>query len=135
MSNSAAVRFPDGSVRYGVYDPTEESMWPPLFASINEAKAAWERRNGGADQSTVGDERPPSVEVAIFVDFDDGFWWIGEGTPAEITLGITWAGIIGTYDDIEWDDEPRTRHRDIPEWAQLALGLPTVRSRSQPEAT
>jgi len=65
MSNSAAVRFPDGSVRYGVYDPAEESMWPPLFATIDEAQAAWERRGEDADEPSVSDDQPSSVEVKI----------------------------------------------------------------------
>jgi hypothetical protein len=125
MSNSAAVLFPDGSVRYGVYDPAEEGIWPPLFDSIDEARAAWGRRDGDPGGSDVDDDRPASAEVKIFTDHDGGFWWIGEATRSEITLGTTWAGIIGTYDDIEWDDEPRTRHRDIPEWAREALALPS----------
>ncbi|HEX4217131.1 MAG TPA: hypothetical protein VHZ02_02080 [Acidimicrobiales bacterium] len=124
MSNSAAVRFPDGTVRYGVYDPTEESIWPPLFATIDDAKAAWSRRRTGAVEPTENEGQPSSVEVRIFADFDGGFWWIGEATEATVTLGITWAGMIGTVDDVEWDDEPRTRHRDVPDWAREALDLP-----------
>jgi hypothetical protein len=124
MSNSAAVRFPDGSVRYGVYDSSEESMWPPLFATIGEARVAWERRETGAGEPSVSDGPPSPVEVRIFADFDGGFWWIGEATHAAVTQGITWAGLIGTVDDVEWDDEPRTRHRDVPDWAREALGPP-----------
>ncbi len=123
MSNSAAVRFPDGSVRYGVYDPTEESMWPPLFATIEEARAAWERHGGDAGESDVGSDPFSSVEVKIFADFDGGFWWIGEATPSAVTLGVTWAGLIGSVEDVEWDDEPRTRHREVPDWAHKALHL------------
>jgi hypothetical protein len=123
MSNRAAVRFPDGSVRYGVYDPAEESMWPPLFGSPEEAEAAWGQRDAHSGGPDAHDEPPSSVEVKIFADHDGGFWWIGEGTTSAITLGTTWAGIIGSYDDIEWDDEPRTRHRDVPEWAREALGM------------
>ena len=122
MSSPAAVRFPDGSVRYGVYDAAEESMWPPLFDTLEEARAAWGQRGAHAGGRDADDERS-SAEVSIFADHDGGFWWIGEATPAAITLGTTWAGIIGSYDDIEWDDEPRTRHRDVPEWAREALGL------------
>jgi hypothetical protein len=123
MSNSAAVRFPDGSVRYGVYDPTDESMWPPLFATIDEARAAWGERGAGAGEPAVSDEQPSSVEVKIFADFDGGFWWIGEATPSVVTLGTTWAGLIGSVEDVEWDDEPRTRHREVPDWAREALSL------------
>lgn len=123
MSNSAAVRFPDGSVRYGVYDPTEESMWPPLFATIDGARLAWDQRGTDADEPSDGDDQASPVEVKIFVDFDGGFWWVGEATRLAITLGVTWAGLIGSVEDVEWDDEPRTRHRDVPEWAQEALGL------------
>ncbi len=123
MSPRAAVRFPDGSVRYGVYDPAEESVWPPLFGSPEDAMAAWGRRNARPGGPDADDEPPSSVEVTIFADHDGGFWWIGEATQATVTLGTTWAGIIGSYDDIEWDDEPRTRHRDVPTWAREALGL------------
>jgi hypothetical protein len=128
MSNSAAVRFPDGSVRYGVYDPTEESMWPPLFATIDEARVAWVRRGADADEASGGDvghggDGPSSVEVRIFADFDGGFWWVGEATESQITLGATWAGLIGSVEDVEWDDEPRTRHREVPDWAREALNL------------
>jgi hypothetical protein len=124
MSNSAAVRFPDGSVRYGVYDPSDESMWPPLFATIDDAQAAWSRRQADAVEPSVDDEHPSSVEVKIFADFDGGFWWIGEATPWAVTFGVTWAGLIGSVEDVEWDDEPRTRHREVPEWAREALSLP-----------
>jgi hypothetical protein len=123
MSNSAAVRFPDRSVRYGVYDPAEESMWPPLFATIDEARAAWEERGAGASEPAVGDEQTSSVEVKIFADFDGGFWWVGEAAPSVVTLGATWAGLIGSVEDVEWDDEPRTRHREVPDWAREALSL------------
>jgi hypothetical protein len=123
MSNSAAVQFPDGRVRYGVYDPAIESMWPPLFDTSADAQAAWDRRGPDDDQSSTSDGRP-GVEVKIFTDFDGGFWWIGEATETAITLGATWAGMIGTVEGEEWDDEPRTRHRDVPEWARQALGLP-----------
>jgi hypothetical protein len=128
MSNSAAVRFPDGSVRYGVYDPTEESMWPPLFATIDEASVAWERRGPDTDEASGGDVgdggvQPSSVEVKIFADFDSGFWWVGEATESRITLGATWAGLIGSVEDVEWDDEPRTRHREVPQWAREALSM------------
>jgi hypothetical protein len=123
MINSAAVRFPDGSVRYGVYDPTEDSMWPPLFATVDEAHAAWERHGADADGPGIGGDQPSSVEVKIFADSDGGFWWIGEATPSAITLGVTWAGLIGSVEDVEWDDEPRTRHREVPDWAREALSL------------
>jgi hypothetical protein len=123
MSNSAAVRFPDGSVRYGVYDPTEEGMWPPLFPTVEEARAAWERRGADSGGPGVGSDQPSSVEVRIFVDFDGGFWWVGEATTSAVTLGVTWAGLIGSVEDVEWDDEPRTRHREVPDWARQALDL------------
>ncbi|HXA31955.1 MAG TPA: hypothetical protein VNV87_06820 [Acidimicrobiales bacterium] len=128
MSNSAAVRFPDGSVRYGVYDPTEETMWPPLFATIDEARVAWTQRGAGGDSAGGGDgtgggDQRSSMEVKIFTDFDGGFWWVGEATESRITLGATWAGLIGSVEDVEWDDEPRTRHREMPEWAREALSL------------
>jgi hypothetical protein len=123
MINSAAVRFPDGSVRYGVYDPTVEGMWPLLFETSAEAQGAWDRRDTDADEPST-DDGLPVAEVKIFTDFDGGFWWIAEATKSAITLGATWAGMIGTVEDLEWDDEPRTRHRDVPEWARQALGLP-----------
>ena len=123
MSNSAAVRFPDGSVRYGVYDPTEESMWPPLFDTIEEARSAWKRLGPEVTEPSLSDDDLSSVEVKIFADFDGGFWWIGEATPLAVTLGVTWAGLIGSVEDVEWDDEPRTRHREVPEWAREALSL------------
>jgi hypothetical protein len=123
MTNSAAVRFPDGSVRYGVYDPTEEGMWPPLFPTVEEARAAWERRGADSGEPGVGSDQPSSVEVRIFVDFDGGFWWVGEATTSAVTVGVTWAGLIGSVEDVEWDDEPRTRHREVPDWARQALDL------------
>jgi hypothetical protein len=115
-------------VRYGVYDPTEESMWPPLFATIDEARVARERRGAAAARASGGDEadrgnQSSSVEVKIFTDFEGGFWWVGEATESRITLGATWAGLIGSVEDVEWDDEPRTRHREVPEWAREALSL------------
>ena len=123
MSNSAAVRFPDGSVRYGVYDPAEESMWPPLFTTIKEAQSAWKRLGAEVTEPSLDNDDLSAVEVKIFADFDGGFWWIGEATPLAVTLGVTWAGLIGSVEDVEWDDEPRTRHREVPEWAREALSL------------
>ena len=97
-------------------------MWPRLFDDPTEALAAWQAErdldagNGPEDDGDAG-----AVEVKVFAESGDGLWWVAEATPSRITIGATWTGVIGAYDDIEWEDEPRTVHREAPAWAVAAL--------------
>jgi hypothetical protein len=122
MACDVAVLFPSGLLRFGVYVPEEETMWPPLFERPEAARAAWEQV-GDVDAPAAGhgEDGTEPVEVKVFADYGDGMWWVAVATPSTITLGATWTGVIGAYSDIEWEDEPRSVHRERPDWAVAAL--------------
>lgn len=39
---SAQVKFPDGTIRHGIYNGTVDVYWPYLFATSEDAWAAWD---------------------------------------------------------------------------------------------
>jgi hypothetical protein len=71
------VRFPDGTLRYGLYNGTDDEMWAPLY---DTPQAAW----GGYSWSPSADtgEGEP-VEIAT--DYGGGGSWTGTATRNEVT--------------------------------------------------
>ena len=108
MSNaSAAVRFPDGTIRYGIYAGTSDLMYPALFEFIDEA---WDH-NRTSRMSECGDGIQQVLPVEIYSDYGDGFWWTGTATMTHIVDGIdgyeaTSMPIDGKPDWLVWKSRP-----------------------------
>lgn len=95
MSNaSAAILFPDGEIRYGIYHGTSDLMYPALFDTIDEA---WDNnRTDRMDERGAGQQQV--FPVVIYSDYGGGFYWNGTATRTDIIDGID-----------GWDDDhPRT---------------------------
>lgn len=95
------VQFPDGSVRYGLYDGTTDVAWPELFAT---PKAAWD--NYGAE--TPFDADPP-VPVRLATDYGGGCSWSGTSTRSRV---------IGGRDQFDASEDDDSYSDGLPSWAK-----------------
>ena len=109
MSNaSAAVRFPDGTIRYGIYHGTSDTMFGALFVSIDEA---WENSRT-ARMWDNGDKSLEVFPVVIYSDYGSGCYWEGTATKDSIVSGFAYWG--------DYDDIPITNGR--PDWLDWGEG-------------
>ena len=77
---SAAVRFPDGTIRYTTYSGLVDVLWGRLFPTIDEAWDAYDRWDDFPPAPSEGGE-----PVDIFADYDGGWLWRGTATPDYVT--------------------------------------------------
>lgn len=91
------VKFPDGSLRYGLYNGTDDFAWTELTAAPH---MAW---NGEQDSVEPG----PEVSVAIATDYGGGFAWEGTATKKALVKGT----LVDDNEDVVWTD------RTLPSWA------------------
>lgn len=78
------VLFPDGSLRYGIYNGTADIALPTLSATPEGAWDAW--RSGQSDWYDTwrdGDGEP----VRVATDYGGGFCWRATATPDRLTSG------------------------------------------------
>lgn len=107
---SMAVRFPDGEVRWGVYEGTSDVYAPWLYPSLD---AAWADSRSGErswDEPTDGDV----VDVEVWSGY--GYGWVVRGTAAKNRL-VT---------PMDWDDAgpeiwTGDGPDDLPPWVKEAL--------------
>lgn len=76
--SSMAVRFPDGTVKYGIYNGTSDVANADLHDTQNEA---WEAEGCFFDLTPVGEEE----DVVIFSAYGGGFYWPSKATRNRIT--------------------------------------------------
>lgn len=88
------VKFPDGSLRYGLYNGSSDFAWSELTATPHMAWA------GEKDSVEAG----PEVPVAIATDYGDGFAWEGTSTKQALVTGVL-------ADTVPWTDNK------LPSWA------------------
>lgn len=85
------VRFPDGTIRHGLYDGTSDIVMRPLYATAiqawdvycNDRNDAW-----GTDEQWNDFNGMVGEAVEIFTDYGGGFWWHGEALTEWVTSGI-----------------------------------------------
>lgn len=108
---SALVRFPDGTIKHGIYNGTADVMWDVLWDSCKDAWRGWglyyntiEHRL--ADNS-LSCHCSGQVDVEIYSSYGGGYWWEGKGCQKcmVITNGLD------PYDPMEFTD-------GCPEWAE-----------------
>jgi hypothetical protein len=91
---NAQVKFPDGTIRYGIYNGTVDVFWPYLFESSEETWSEWDKY-----YSDMNDYKPPFHEgyesaegpflnVEIADDYGGGTTYLGKATKRMI-VGAT----------------------------------------------
>lgn len=78
------VRFPDGEIRYGIYDNHADSA----VGQLHDAPGlAWDAQ--GDEGDTLPPATPePGVPVDIATDYADGSTWRGTATRNTLTAGF-----------------------------------------------
>ena len=112
-SASAAVLFPDGEIRYGIYHGTSDLMYSSLYTTIDDAWSAWSDSRDPSKNSfpNVRElwEKGDAVEVfdvTIYSDHGGGWSWSGQATKTDIVDGFD------PYDD----SRSQTRVDGEPSW-------------------
>lgn len=76
------VQFPDGTVRYGLYDGTSDVACSPLYSSPH---AAWDVYDLSGSDGEVPDE---AERVHVASDYGGGFSWVGLATRDRLVGGF-----------------------------------------------
>lgn len=80
------VVFPDGTVRYGIYNGTADSAHAPLLDSNEFTWAMW--RGVGPWRDSYGYEIGAGETVIVSSDYGSEHTWIGKATPDYLTEGF-----------------------------------------------
>jgi len=105
---TAKVKFPDGTIKYGIYNGTVDFYWSPLFDMSDEAWQAWHEYCTIANFDTAKwDAREPldaeEYDVEIADDYGYGHTYSGRATKWGIKSSLD----IGIMDHVQ---------RGLPEW-------------------
>lgn len=84
---SVQVKFPDGTIKYGIYNGTADVFWKPLFDNSEEAWKAWEEYYNSKPMNdskwiNVYDDSYYDVEIAN--DYGSGTCYIGRASKSRI---------------------------------------------------
>jgi hypothetical protein len=94
------VRFPDGQVKYGIYNGTVDIAQPWLVDTPTEA---WDIWHGGNLTHYWQESQPEGEPVDVATDYGGGFSWQGRATTDRLVDG---------FEPFELDS-----HDGLPEWA------------------
>lgn len=110
------VRFPDGTIRYGIINGTVECAFPLLFGDREEAWAAWEEYYDavrvGVPQTTwvhAYEGEGSGEGEPVIAAYECGAWWATTATRERITGGLD------LLDGVPELHEPD--HKVTPPWA------------------
>lgn len=81
-SATAAIRFEDGVVLFGVYSGTADVMQDRFFPTVDEAWTA--HRTPAIDRGDMPTE--PNEQVQVYSDYGGGFSWAGRATRAGVLV-------------------------------------------------
>ncbi len=95
------VRFPDGTVRYGLYQSTADLAFPDL---VDTFEATQRREYHLNRRSWYATPEEPGDPVDVATDYGGGFTWHGTATQNYITSGLD-----------PWEDGQQ-RTDGIPAW-------------------
>ena len=120
-SAPAYVRFADGTIRYAVYDGTNDVLEPALFDTPREAWEHSDRLGDALDMMPEAEwdklfQPEPCGEwepVEICADYGDGFWWRGRAAPNVVHE----ASRRPFGDD---NDEPLDYRSGPPSWLEVS---------------
>jgi hypothetical protein len=107
------VRFPDGTVKCGIYNGTVDQVWPPLFDTSDEAWDAWHTyydvRSAAAEHWFDYEDNAGEV-VEVAVDYGRGSCWRATATRTHVTSMLSWDERI----------DAEVEHDGLPEWVSSA---------------
>ena len=88
---NAQVRFPDGTIKYGIYNGTVDVYWEPLFDSAEEAWEAWREYYNSEPLNVnkwlnIYDDGYYDVEIAD--DYGRGDCYIGRASKSQIVSAV-----------------------------------------------
>jgi len=72
-----AVRFPDGTIRYGLYNGTADTVVPALVSSSDEAWGWVYEAFKANDDAAYPDPYGPVEDVEVYSAYGGGSWWPG----------------------------------------------------------
>jgi hypothetical protein len=90
------VLFPDGAIRFGLYNGTTDVCCAPLYATVDEA---WDTYD-----LTAADGEGPGWAVQMATDYGDGSWWTGLAQRDRV---ISPSDLWGEEVDV---------HEGLPDW-------------------
>lgn len=117
---SAAVLFPDGEVRYGIYNGTVDLMWRHLFDTTTEAWDAWDVYYRGDGTEPPVPEGEEVFDVVIYSDYGVHSW------PGRASRHWIEQGVYPYGDELSDGTilEPEPERMDgKPEWVVWRAGL------------
>lgn len=87
---TAEVKFPDGTIKYGIYNGTVDIFFRPLFNSVDEAWEAWrEFYTGECDDSKwLNNYDDTYYDVEIADSYGGGTTYIGRASKTQIVSAI-----------------------------------------------
>lgn len=93
----ACVRFPDGSLRWGVYHGTSDTFFPRLY---EDPQTAWDehRASGWPNDDEWAAAQPLAGPVEVYSDYGGGRVYAGRATPDVLVFPLapygseTWGG-------------------------------------------
>ena len=107
---NAQVKFPDGTIRYGIYNGTTDHYWEYLFESSEEAWKEWDKyyKNMGTYKPTIpywDAVEGTYYDVEIADDYGGGDCYIGR------------ASIYAIYSPLNVDHLNRKNPKGgLPDW-------------------
>lgn len=108
---TAAVRFPDGTVKWCLYNGTSDNLIPRLFDSPIEPWDAYYAKRDGPEQVNLWPEPEGEVvPVTIYSDYGGGWTWPGTAAPNVVV------GPLDPWDDDTWNKRVDGR----PDWYTTA---------------
>lgn len=87
---SAQVRFPDGTVKHGIYNGTADVYMPWLFNTSDEAWDCWQKyRESGFDHKKFGNPFDDSYfDVEIADCYGGGDCYLGRASKSQIVSSV-----------------------------------------------
>lgn len=110
------VLFPNGDVRYGIYNGTSDTAGRPLQPTPEFTWEEWRGVGPWRDPYALveGDDEP----VVIASDYGGGFSWEGRATREYLTRGASPHGIENWNGDFDPGSEPAANYeKGLPNWA------------------
>lgn len=84
---NAKIKFPDGTIKYGIYNGTVDVYWEPLFNSSSEAWKAWKEYYNNEpldDKKWLNGFNDGYYDVEIADDYGGGDCYTGRATKSQI---------------------------------------------------
>ena len=84
---NAQVKFPDGTIKHGIYNGTVDYYWEPLFETSEEAWDAWQEyyKDDNLDDSKWDSPLGTIYDVEIADDYGGGETYRTQATKSRIT--------------------------------------------------